>query len=59
MAAILCRPQCVNWALGNKLQWNPNRDLNIFIQENASENIVCEMVSILSRPEAAFHESLW
>ena len=33
----------------NKLQWNFNRNSNIFIQENARENIICEMASILSR----------
>ena len=31
----------VNWTLGNKLQWNFNRNWNIFIQENALENVVC------------------
>ena len=36
----------VNWTLGNKLQWNFNRNSNIFIQENAIENGVCEMASI-------------
>ena len=36
----------VNWTLGNKLQWNFNRNSNIFIQENAFENVVCEMASI-------------
>ena len=41
----------VNWALRNKLQWNLNRNLSIFIQENALENVVCEMASILSRPQ--------
>ena len=30
----------------NKLQWNFNRNSNIFIQENAFENVVCEMASI-------------
>ena len=30
----------VNWTLGNKLQWNLNRNLYIFIQENAFENRV-------------------
>ena len=42
---LLIRP------LGKKLQWHFNRNWNIFIQENAFENIVCEMVSILSRPQ--------
>ena len=41
----------VNWTLGNKLQWKPNRNLYIFIQENAFENIVWEMVAVLSRPQ--------
>ena len=35
----------------NKLQWTFNRNSNIFIQENALENVVCEMASILSRPQ--------
>ena len=37
--------------LGNKLRWNINRSSNIFIQENALENVVCEMASISSRPQ--------
>ena len=41
----------VNWTLGNKLQWNLNRNLTIFIQENAFENVVWKMVAILSRPQ--------
>ena len=41
----------VNWTLRNKLQWNFNRNSNIFIHENAFENVVCEMASILSRPQ--------
>ena len=40
----------VNWTLRNKLQWNLNRNSHIFIQENAFENVVCEMAAILSRP---------
>ena len=39
----------VNWALRNKLQWKFNG--NSYIQENASQNIVPEMVTILSRPQ--------
>ena len=35
----------------NKLQWNWNRNSNIFIQEFAFENVVCKMTSILSRPK--------
>ena len=41
----------VNWILRNKLQWYFNRNSDIFIQENALENVVCEMASILSRPQ--------
>ena len=41
----------INWTLRNKLQWNFNRNSNIFIHENALENVVCEMASILSRPK--------
>ena len=33
----------------NKFQWKLNQNFNIFIQENAFENIVCEMAAILSR----------
>ena len=47
--------QCWNWnivnlTLRNKLQWNIGNS-NIFIQENACENVVCEMAAILSRPQ--------
>ena len=41
----------VNWALGNKFQWNVNRYSYIFIQENAFENVISKMVAILSRPQ--------
>ena len=36
----------VDWTLRNKLQWNFNQNTKRFIHENASENIVCEMVAI-------------
>ena len=39
----------VNWILRNKLQWNHNQNSYIFIQENASESVICEMAAILSR----------
>ena len=35
--------------LENKLYWNLNRNLYIFIQENASENVVWNVSAILSR----------
>ena len=40
----------------NKIQWNLNLNLNIFIQENGFEN-VCEMASILFQPQCVnpFH----
>ena len=47
----------VNWTLRNKLEWNFNRYSYIFIQENLFENIVCEMASILSRPQCV--NSCW
>ena len=40
----------VNWTPRNKLQWNFSWNSNIFNQENALENVVCEMASILCRP---------
>ena len=39
----------VNWVLRNKYQWKFNQNTNLFIHENASEKIVCEMAAILSR----------
>ena len=38
-----------NWTPGNKLKWNFNQKTKLFIHENASENILCEMVAILWR----------
>ena len=38
-----------NWTFSNKLQWKFHHNTNICIQENASENIVCEITAILSR----------
>ena len=39
----------VNWTIGNKLQWNLNRNSHIFTQEKAFENVVWKMEAILSR----------
>ena len=39
----------VYWTLRNKLQWNLNRNSNIFIQENAFKNVVWKMAAILFR----------
>ena len=41
----------VNWAPGNKLQWNLNKNSNIFIKENAFEIVLCETATILSQPQ--------
>ena len=41
----------VNWTLKNKFQWNLNKNSSIFVRKNAFENIVCEMVAILARPQ--------
>ena len=53
------RPQWVNWTLGNKLQWNLNRNSCIFIQENAFENVVWKMAAILSRPPCVKSEQAY
>ena len=39
----------VNWILGDKLQWNFDRNLCIFIQKNATGNVFGKMEAILSR----------
>ena len=41
---------------GNKPQWNLNRNLCIFIQENASENVVWKMAVFLSRAQCVFNK---
>ena len=38
-----------NWTLRNRPQWKLDQNAELFIHENASENIVCEMLSIFSR----------
>ena len=43
----------VNRTLRNKLQWNFNQNLYIFIQENAFDNVVCKIGAILSRRQWA------
>ena len=37
-----------------ELQWNFNRNLYIFIQENAFENVVWKMAAILSLPQCIY-----
>ena len=41
----------LNWIHRNKFHWKLNRNLYIFIQENAFENVVWKMSAILSRPQ--------
>ena len=41
----------VDRTLRSKLQWNFNRNSKSFIQENAFESVVCDMATILSRPQ--------
>ena len=48
-----------NCTLRNKLQWNFNRNSNIFIHENAFESVVCEMAFILSRPQCVNEVWVW
>ena len=49
----------VNWTLKNKLQWNLNRNSNIFIQENACESVVRKMPAILYRPQCVNINSIY
>ena len=49
----------VNWTVRNKLQWNFNQNIKLFIHENASENIVCEMAAILSRVRWVNQSDQW
>ena len=41
----------VNCTLRNKLQWNFNQNSNVFIHENALQNLICEMASTLPQPQ--------
>ena len=48
----------VNPTLWNKLPWNFNGNSDIFIEENAFENVICHMSAILYGPQLSwFHES--
>ena len=39
----------VTWTITNKLLWNFNQNIKLFIHEKASEYTICEMAAILSR----------
>ena len=41
----------VNFTLSNKLQWNFNQNSHTYNQQNPFENVVWEMVAILSQPQ--------
>ena len=45
----------VNRTIRNKIQWNSNQNLKLFIPKNAFANIVCEMEGILSREKWVNH----
>ena len=47
----------LEYNLRNKVQWNLKQNSYILIEENAFENVVCEITSILSRPQ--YVNSLW
>ena len=63
MAPSHYQNQCrniINWTFGNTLQWNLNRNLYIFIQENVFENLVWNMSAISSRPQCVNpYRALW
>ena len=67
-------PQCINNKLHSytshkhnlsniyyhdKLQWNLNRNLYIFIRENTFEDVVWQMAAILSRPQCVSTFEWW
>ena len=47
----------VNWTLTNKLRWSFNQNKTLFIYENASENIVCEMAAIFQGEDELISKS--
>ena len=54
----LPEPMLDYWQLNirNKLQWNLKPNSYIFVQVNASEDVVCEMAAILSRPQYGYDQ---
>ena len=48
----------VNWILGPKIHWNLNRNLYIFIQENAFEIVIRKVAAILSRLQCVITRTL-
>ena len=41
----------VNLTNRNNIQWNFNRKWDRFIKKNAFENVICKLVTVLSRPQ--------
>ena len=41
----------VIWTIRNEIQWDINRNSNIFMQENAFENVIWKMAAIKSWPQ--------
>ena len=41
----------VKWTLTNLPQWNFNLNSNLFIKENAFENVILEMAGIFAQPQ--------
>ena len=50
-AIILINAEILVVNFKNKFQWNRKRNSYMFSQENAFENVVCEMAEILLRPQ--------
>ena len=48
----------VNWIHGNKFQWDSNQNIKLFVNNDASENIVCEMAAILCSGDVLEAEQL-
>ena len=48
VADVPVKFQSDTMTLRNKLQWNFNQNIKLFIHENASEYIVCKKAAILS-----------
>ena len=48
----------VNSNLRNKLQWNLKQNSHIFIEENACENVVCQLAANLSQPQCVNSNSM-
>ena len=41
----------MNWTLKKTFQWNVNRNSDIFVRENAFENVICKLSASPCRPQ--------